>query len=139
MATKKKATKATMKKKPATKMAAAPKKPVEITVPKIRAASKPRNSNTLTYTQSEVVENIRGFLGIPKRSKAKELCQDLASFLVDSLKKGYKVPFLGICKLQVRTSKPRMGRNPKTGEPMHIPARKRVRFTATKALKQAVL
>ena len=138
MIMKKKATKTATKKKAATKLAA-PKKPIEIVIPKVRAATKPRNVNTMTYTQSEVIENLRGFCGFPKRSKAKEIGEDIATFLVDALKKGYKIPFLGICKLQVRTSKPRMGRNPKTGDPMHIPARKRVRFTATKALKQAVL
>lgn len=109
------------------------------TLPKVRQASKPRNTGTMTYTQSEVIENLRAFCGMPKRSKAKELSSDIAAFLVDSLKRGYKVPLFGICKLQVRTSKARTGRNPQTGATIQIPARKRVRFTATKALKEAVL
>ncbi len=108
-------------------------------LPKVRQASKPRNTGTWTYTQSEVIENLRAFTGMPKRSKAKELSSDIAAFLVDSLKRGYKIPLFGICKLQVRTSKARMGRNPQTGATIQIPARKRVRFTATKALKEAVL
>ena len=128
--------KAVAKKKPA--MKAAPKPVVEEIV-KSRTATKPRNTNTLAYTQSEVIENLRAFTGTAKRTKAKELSEDIAAFLMDALKRGYKVPFLGICKLQVRTSKPRTGINPKTGEPIQIPARKRVRFTATKALKLAVL
>ena len=45
----------------------------------------------------------------------------------------------GLGKLYVRHSKPRQGRNPQTGETINIPARKRVRFTAAKALKEAVL
>jgi nucleoid DNA-binding protein len=108
-------------------------------LPKVRQASKPRNTGTWTYTQSEVIENLRAFTGLPKRSKAKELSSDIAAFLVDSLKRGYKIPLFGICKLQVRTSKARTGRNPQTGATIQIPARKRVRFTATKALKEAVL
>jgi DNA-binding protein HU-beta len=143
---KKPAKKMIAKKKPAAKAApkAAPKatpkaKPTAAAMQKARSATKPRNTSTLSYTQSEVIENLRAFCGIEKRSKAKEMAEDIASFLMDALKRGYKVPFLGICKLQVRTSKARTGINPKTGEQIQIPARKRVRFTATKALKQAVL
>ena len=143
---KKPAKKMIAKKKPAAKpapkaalKAALKAKPAPAAMPKARSATKPRNTSTYSYTQSEVIENLRAFCGIEKRSKAKEMAEDIASFLMDALRRGYKVPFLGICKLQVRTSKARTGINPKTGEQIQIPARKRVRFTATKALKQAVL
>jgi DNA-binding protein HU-beta len=36
-------------------------------------------------------------------------------------------------------SKARMGRNPQTGEPVKIPARKKVRFTVSKSFKEQVL
>lgn len=136
---KKPAKKMIAKKKPAAKAAPKAKAATATQIAKARSATKPRNTGTLSYTQSEVIENLRAFCGIEKRSKAKEMAEDIASFLMDALKRGYKVPFLGICKLQVRTSKARTGINPKTGEQIQIPARKRVRFTATKALKQAVL
>jgi nucleoid DNA-binding protein len=58
---------------------------------------------------------------------------------MDSLKRGYKIPLMGLGKLYVRESKARTGRNPATGEMIHIPKRKRVRFTAAKALKERVL
>jgi DNA-binding protein HU-beta len=38
-----------------------------------------------------------------------------------------------------RKSKARIGRNPATGEQIKIPARTRLRFTAAKGLKDAVL
>lgn len=106
---------------------------------KTRSATRPKNGNTLSYTQTEFVENIRAFCGLPKRASAKEICEDIAYFVRDSLKKGYKIPLLGLGKLYVRQSKARMGRNPATGEPIHIAPKKRVRFTAAKALKEAVL
>ena len=135
-AAKKMAKKATAKKtsKP-TKMAASSDKPT----PKARVATKPRISSTLSYTQSEFIENIRGFCGLAKRSAAKELCEDIAAFIKDSLRRGYKIPLLGLGKMYVRQSKARMGRNPATGETIQISAKKRVRFTAAKALKEAVL
>ncbi len=121
--------------KAAPKMVA--KKPEPVV--KTRKASAPKNSNTLSYTFSEFIENVRGFCGINKRSQAKELVEDIALFVKDSLKRGYKLPLLGLGKIYVRKSKARTGRNPATGELIEIPARKRVRFTAAKALKEAVL
>ena len=40
---------------------------------------------------------------------------------------------------RTRTSEPRIGRNPATGEQIKIPARTRLRFTPAKALKDEVL
>jgi DNA-binding protein HU-beta len=130
IATKKTATKAT-------KTIAA--KPIAPKVDKTRQATRPKNSNSLSYTMSEFLENIKGFCGLPKRSQAKEMVDDLSLFIKDALRKGFKIPLMGLGKLYVRESKARQGRNPQTGEIVQIPARKRVRFSAAKALKEAVL
>jgi DNA-binding protein HU-beta len=123
--------------------AAAPKTVVkyvaEPRLTKARASTKPKNTNSNSYTFSEFIENLRAFTGLPKRTQAKELAEDVAAFIKDSLKKGYKLPLFGVGKMYVRQSKARQGRNPATGEVIQIPARKRVRFTATKALKEVVL
>lgn len=108
-------------------------------VSKARVASKPRNTSSLSYTQSEFVENVRAFCGLNKRSEAKQIVEDIAAFVMDSLKRGYKIPLMGLGKLYVRESKARQGRNPATGEVINIPKRKRVKFTAAKALKERVL
>ncbi|MCB0332993.1 MAG: HU family DNA-binding protein [Bdellovibrionales bacterium] len=123
---------AAAKKAPAVKAAPAPAK-------KIRASISPKNKSTLSYTQSEFLENLRGFCGLEKRSQAKELWADISLFITDSLKRGYRIPLAGLGKMYVRKSKARMGRNPATGEIIHIAAKKRVRFTAAKALKDSVL
>jgi DNA-binding protein HU-beta len=47
------------------------------------------------------------------------------------------MPGLGI--LQVRETKARTGRNPATGEPIKIPAKKKVAFRVAKDLKETVL
>jgi DNA-binding protein HU-beta len=125
--------------KPKAAAKAPAKKPEPKQIKKIRQASKPKNGTSLSYTQSEFFENLRGFCGLEKRSEAKVLSEDIAAFIKDALKKGYKIPLLGLGKLYVRKTKPRMGRNPATGEIIHIGAKKRVRFTAAKALKDSVL
>jgi nucleoid DNA-binding protein len=140
----KKASKKTMKKaapkKAAKAVKAAPKMAAKpVAAPKTRTATKPRNTSTYSYTQSEFIENVRGFCGLTKRSMAKELCEDIAAFIKDSLRRGYKIPLLGLGKMYVRQTKARLGRNPATGETIQISPKKRVRFTAAKALKEAVL
>lgn len=128
----KKAAKKTAK-KVAMKAAA---KPVAI---KTRKLVKPKNGRTLAYTQSEFLENLRSYCGLNKRTEAKVLCEDIALCIMDSLKKGYRIPLMGLGKMYVRRTKARVGRNPATGELIQIPPKKRVRFTVAKALKEAVL
>lgn len=136
--------KAAPKKAPAKPMKKAAPAPMKATAaaatgPKARTASKPKNGRTLSYTQSEFVENIRAFCGFTKRSEAKSLCEDIALFITDSLRRGYRIPLMGLGKLYVRETQARTGRNPATGEIIQIPKRKRVRFAVAKALKERVL
>ena len=140
VAKKKAAPKKTAAKKAAPKKAAPKAAKVEAPVlKKARKTTKPKNVRTKSYTQSEFLENVAAFCGLEKKRDAKVLVEDLNLLVQDSLKKGYKLPLFGLGKLYVRKTKPRIGRNPQTGEPINIPARKRVRFTAAKALKEAVL
>lgn len=141
-ASKKKATKKTVaKKKAVAKKAPAKKvaKPAPKPVVKATKATKPKNASTLSYTQSEFVENLRAFCGLEKKSQAKELWEDMSGFFLDALKRGYRIPLVNLGKMYVRKSKARMGRNPATGEIIQIAAKKRVRFTASKSLKDNVL
>jgi DNA-binding protein HU-beta len=138
----KKVTKVAKPTKPVKKVAAKPTstgKVVATPTAKARVATKPRNTSTLSYTQSEFLENIRAFCGLEKRSAAKQIVDDIANFVMDSLKRGYKIPLMGLGKLQVRETKARTGRNPATGAVIQIPKKKKVRFTVAKALKERVL
>lgn len=52
---------------------------------------------------------------------------------------GDKVTLVGFGSWEVRDTAERQGRNPKTGDIVTIPASKKVRFSAGKALKDLVL
>ena len=99
--------------------------------------AKPKNG--VQYTQSEFFSIIHETCMLDSRKQAKEVYECFAGMIQAALKKGYKVPLPGIGKIQVRQTKARMGRNPATGEVIKIKARKRVRLTPSKALKDAVL
>jgi DNA-binding protein HU-beta len=63
--------------------------------------------------------------------------EELAALAYKEAKNGFTVPGLG--KLVLVSRKARMGRNPATGEAIHIPAKKVVRFRVAKAAKDAIL
>ena len=67
-----------------------------------------------------------------------ELLEGLVGLIIEHLKRGERVKIAGIGILQVRKRAARMGRNPATGEQIHIKASKKVAFRATKELKMAI-
>jgi DNA-binding protein HU-beta len=83
---------------------------------------------------------------IAKIAKEAELSKTTASAAVESfidgvtkaLKKGDSITFVGFGTFKTSQRKARTARNPQTGAPIKIKARRVVRFTAGKALKTAV-
>jgi len=58
--------------------------------------------------------------------------------IANSLAKGKRVILVGFGTFSVSERKARTGRNPKTGAPLRIPARKVPKFTPGKALRDRV-
>ena len=89
-------------------------------------------------TKAQLVAKLAEAGGV-SRKQADDLLNALIDNVVKTVKKGetLKIPGLGIFRL--RKMKARMGRNPQTGEPIKIPARKKVGFTVAKTFKEAVL
>lgn len=59
--------------------------------------------------------------------------------ITQTLVKGEKVQLSGFGNFEVKRREARQGRNPKTGEIIQIPAKKKIAFRAAKTLKEAVL
>jgi DNA-binding protein HU-beta len=62
----------------------------------------------------------------------------LTGVVHDQLKAGEEVTLPGIGKLKVQDKPAKIGRNPKTGAELKIPAKRVPKFTAVKALKDVV-
>ncbi|GAB3390487.1 HU family DNA-binding protein [Lysobacter fragariae] len=62
----------------------------------------------------------------------------IIAVITKTLKKGDNVTLVGFGTFQVRAREARTGRNPKTKEPINIPASNNPSFKAGKALKDAV-
>jgi len=63
--------------------------------------------------------------------------EELAKLAYKEAKNGFTLPGLG--KLVLVNRKARMGRNPQTGEPIKIPAKRVVKFRVAKAAKDSIL
>ena len=86
-------------------------------------------SELLKEWQEEASKHIPGGLSMVKHD-AKVIAAELAA--------GGEVPLPHIGKLKVRDVAARAGRNPATGEPVQIPAKRKVALVVAKEMKDAV-
>ena len=102
-----------------------------------------RRGNRRYYQHHEVlmVRRIRGLLyeniGLNKR-EAKDMVDAFFELMVQQLVAGTDVKITGFGNFQIRTKKPRPGRNPRTGETIAIAARRVVTFHASHKLKDQI-
>lgn len=89
-----------------------------------------------SMTKSAVIAQLASKSALPKKQVAGVL-EHLVTLAAKEAKNTFQVPGLG--KLTLRNRAPRMGRNPQTGEPIKIPAKRVLRFRVAKSLKDAVL
>lgn len=89
-------------------------------------------------TKAELVEAMAKDAGIPK-TKAAEALNSLITGITQALsKKDGKVTLVGFGTFSVVKRNARKGRNPQTGQPIKIAAKKVVKFSVGKKLKEAV-
>jgi DNA-binding protein HU-beta len=87
-------------------------------------------------TKSQIAEHMAQKTGLTKKAAVQAL-DDFATLAYREAKNVFVVP--GIGKLVLANRKARMGRNPQTGEPIKIPAKRVVKFRVSKAAKDAIL
>ena len=84
--------------------------------------------------KADLVDAIAGKSGAPK-AQVQQLVEDVFELMADALSRGDKIDLRGFGTFSVRESAARTGRNPQTGEPIQIPARKTPAFKPGKELK----
>ena len=88
-------------------------------------------------TKQDLIARVADKAGMTKVDSAKAV-DAVSSVIMSVLKKGEKVTWTGFGTYEVRSRAARMGRNPQTGAPLHIPASKTPAFKAGKSLKDSV-
>lgn len=87
--------------------------------------------------KTELIAAIAEKTGLSKKD-AEKAVKAFTDVVSEELKKGEKIQLVGFGTFEVADRPARDGRNPKTGEPMPIPASKAPKFKAGKALKDMV-
>lgn len=85
----------------------------------------------------ELINAIATKTGI-KKTTIGEVIDALTNTVTEELSSGGEVALIGFGTFSVKDRAARTGRNPKTGEPLHLPASKAPVFKAGKGLKEAV-
>jgi DNA-binding protein HU-beta len=88
-------------------------------------------------TKNELARELAEEMELPRRQVV-DLIEAMLERITDVLKSGDKVQLTPFGQFRVRDRAARVARNPKTGEPIKVPAKRVLKFTAGRALKEAV-
>ncbi len=88
-------------------------------------------------TKAEIIEKIYEKVGFSKKESA-EIVELVFDTMKDTLEKGEKIKISGFGNFVVRQKRPRVGRNPQTGEEIEISARRVLTFRPSQVLKNVL-
>jgi len=86
--------------------------------------------------KAQLVETIAAQTSTKK--EAQQIVDTIWDTIKGSLQKKEDVAISGFGTFKVKQTKARQGRNPKTGETIQIPAKRKVAFRAAKDLKESI-
>lgn len=90
-----------------------------------------------TIKKADIVEHLHVTLGLNK-TESKEVVENFFAEIAEALVKNEDVKLSGFGNFELLNKKERPGRNPKTGEPVTISARKVVTFRAGQKLRKRI-
>lgn len=90
-----------------------------------------------TMTKADIVETIYEKIGFSKKESA-DIVEMVFDTIKETLEKGEKIKISGFGNFVVRSKRPRIGRNPQTGEEIEISARRVLTFRPSQVLKTAL-
>ena len=87
--------------------------------------------------KADIINKVHDALGGTKVDAEKSV-ETMIDTIVESLKAGDEVSIAGLGIFSAKMRNARTARNPRTGEPIEVPAMRVPKFRAAKALKDAV-
>jgi DNA-binding protein HU-beta len=89
-------------------------------------------------TKTEFVKALKEKAGLATIKQAEDAFESTLGLISQTLKKDGELTFTGFGSFKVVKRAARQGRNPRTGNPIQIPAQKTIKFTVGKTLKEEV-
>jgi len=90
-----------------------------------------------TLTKADLIEEVLRVTELP-RKESETIVETIFESIIDALQKGDKIEIRGFGSFRTRQRRGRIGRNPKTGEKVDVPAKKIPFFKPSKELKDFV-
>jgi integration host factor subunit beta len=90
-----------------------------------------------TLTKADLIEEVLRITELP-RKESETIVETIFESIIESLQKGDKIEIRGFGSFRTRERRGRVGRNPKTGEKVEVPAKKIPFFKPSKELKDFV-
>jgi len=88
-------------------------------------------------TKADLVEQVTG-LGDLTRRDGEVIVETIFDSVIGALQKGDKIEIRGFGSFRIRERNPRIGRNPKTGDRVDVPAKRVPYFKPSKELRDLV-
>ena len=92
---------------------------------------------TSTLTKADLIEEVLNVTELP-RKESETIVETIFDNIIAALQKGEKIEIRGFGSFRTRERRGRVGRNPKTGEKVDVPAKKIPYFKPSKELKDFV-
>ena len=89
-------------------------------------------------TRSDLVEELAARCGQLTQRDAEYAVKTILDAVSDALVRGHRIEIRGFGSFSVNRRPPRMGRNPRSGEAVHIPEKRVPHFKPGKALRETV-
>ena len=90
-----------------------------------------------TLTRMDLADAVHSQVGL-SRNESADLVESVLAHVSDALVSGQTVKISSFGTFSIREKAARVGRNPKTGEPVDVPAKNKIRFRPSKELKDRV-
>src|SRR5690242_9290348 len=90
-----------------------------------------------TLTKADLIEEVLRITELPRKD-SETIVETIFDSIIQSLQKGEKIEIRGFGSFRTRQRRGRVGRNPKTGEKVEVPAKKIPFFKPSKELKDFV-
>jgi len=90
-----------------------------------------------TLTKADLIEEVLRVTELP-RKESESIVETIFESIIQALQKGEKIEIRGFGSFRTRQRRGRVGRNPKTGAKVEVPAKKIPFFKPSKELKDFV-
>lgn len=100
-------------------------------------SSTSNDQNRTVTTKADLVDEVAEAVDLTKK-QAESIVNSVFDSIVESLRAGEKIELRGFGSFRIRSRKPRIGRNPKTGEKVEVPSKQIPYFKPGKELKDLI-